>query len=108
MVKVRYITPVGASEITMPVSELLRFVKRHEVTSIELTEFLIEKVDRYWFYCGRNCKQFVETTYWYNPITLEREERSRTDSFFPSDEYRMPEWCKGITEHRKSLDTQYY
>lgn len=71
-------------------------------------EFSIERVDRYWYYCGRNCKKYVETTYWYNPETLERKETVRSESLFPSEEYNMPEWCRGITEHRRNLDAQYY
>lgn len=73
-----------------------------------LVKLQIERTDRYWHYCGRNNRQFVETTYWYNSITQERTETTRSESFFPSEEWNMPEWCKGITEHRSRLDAQYY
>ena len=70
--------------------------------------FMIESVDRYWYYCGRNNREFVEVTFWINPLTLERKETVRKESFFPSEEFRMPEWCKSIKDHRSSLDAQYY
>lgn len=70
--------------------------------------FQIETVDRYWYYCGRNNRKFVEVTFWINPLTFERKETVRGESFFPSEEYKMPEWCKSIKEHRSSLDAQYY
>jgi hypothetical protein len=70
--------------------------------------FSIEYVDRYWYYCGRNNRMFVEVTFWINPVTLERKETSRSESFFQSEEYKMPEWCKSIKDHRSNLDAQYY
>lgn len=73
-----------------------------------LTALQLERTDRYWYYCGRNNREFVETTYWYNPVNRERTETTRRKCFFPSEEWEMPEWCKGITEHRKNLDAQYY
>lgn len=70
--------------------------------------FNVESVDRYWYYCGRNNREFVEITYWVNPLTLERKETVRRESFFPAEEDRMPEWCKSIKAHRVSLDATYY
>lgn len=111
MVKVIYATVTGPSETIISINNLLNFINRFSVISIEPVEvdrWQIEKVDRYWYYCGRNNREFVETTYWYDPITLRRKETSRKKCFFPSEEWEMPDWCRGITEHRRSLDAANY
>lgn len=70
--------------------------------------FSIDDVDRYWYYSGRNLREFVEVTFWVNPVTFERKETTRRQSFFPSEEFGMPDWCKSITEHRRALNAKDY
>ena len=79
MIKVIYATVTGPGETIISIDNLLDFINRFSVISIEPVEvdrWQIEKVDRYWYYCGRNNREFVETTYWYDPITLRRKETS--------------------------------
>lgn len=65
----------------------------------------IDTVDRYYYYCGRNALAYIETTYWFNPETCERKETTRSESIYDGEQYKLPEWAKGITTRRRSLES---
>lgn len=67
------------------------------------TEWKIEKTDRYWFFSGRNCKHYIEITFWYNPSTLERKETTRTEDIFKGDEHKLSPWCLSC-QYREDLN----
>lgn len=67
--------------------------------------FEIDSVDRYYFFDGRNSKRYVETTFWYNPYTLERKETQRNEFITAGCEYKLPEWARSITVRRKDLES---
>jgi hypothetical protein len=64
----------------------------------------IERVDRYYYMPSRNGYQWKEVTYWYNPVSLERKETVRSFDSYDFQDYRLPEWARGITEHRRIMD----
>jgi hypothetical protein len=64
----------------------------------------IERTDSYWYWSSRNGTSFVEITYWYDPINLERKETKRAVNNHYGDNYSLPDWAKAITDHRKHLD----
>jgi hypothetical protein len=69
----------------------------------------IESVDRYWHLYGRNGEKYVETTFWYEPHTLERKETTRIEIISNEGErYALPEWAKSITERRRSLESYHF
>ena len=68
-------------------------------------EFKIESVDRYYYFSGRNGKNYVEVTFWYNPVSLERKETKRSESIYTGQEYQLPDWAKSITERRRGLES---
>jgi hypothetical protein len=65
----------------------------------------IEDVDRYYYFCGRNNMEYVETTFWYNPKTMERKESKRTVYIYDGEQYKLPDWAKRITTRRRSLES---
>lgn len=67
--------------------------------------FEIESVDRYYYFDGRNSKRYVETTFWFNPFTLERKETQRNEFIQTGQEYKLPEWARSITVRRKDLES---
>ncbi len=68
-------------------------------------QWKIDTVDRYYYYCGRNSIEYVETTYWFNPETCERKETKRTESIYDGEQYKLPDWAKGITTRRRNLES---
>lgn len=66
--------------------------------------FSIEKVDRYWYWSGRNYKTYVEVTFWFDPFTQERSETTRSETATGEEYYNLPAWAKSITTHLKHLD----
>ncbi|MDX8564664.1 hypothetical protein OZ664_11700 [Elizabethkingia sp. HX WHF] len=70
--------------------------------------FEIESVDRYYYYDGRNSKRYVETTFWYNPYTLERKETQRNEFICTGQEYKLPEWARSISNRRRDLEPNNY
>ena len=75
---------------------------------IDKERFEIEKVDRYYYFDGRNSKRYVETTFWYNPYTLERKETQRNVFIQEGQEYKLPEWAMSITVRRKDLQSNNF
>lgn len=71
------------------------------------TKYEIDSVDRYYYFCGRNNKEYKEVTYWYDPITLERKETVRTVHCYDGNEYSLPEWAKSITTRNRSLESNH-
>ncbi len=72
---------------------------------MDTQKFEIDRVERFWYWSGRNYQTFKEITFWYNPITLERKETSR---IWSGDDWNKPEWVQCITEHNKMLDANYF
>lgn len=72
---------------------------------MEKQEWKIDRVESYYYFCGRNNKEYVEVTFWYNPTTLERKETSRRECCYCGSEYMLPEWAKTIKERRRSLES---
>ncbi|GAF05588.1 hypothetical protein [Saccharicrinis fermentans] len=64
--------------------------------------------ESYWYYCGRNNKAFVSTSFYYCEICCEEKEVTKQTSAFPSEEYKLPDWAKAINKHRRDLDALYY
>lgn len=71
---------------------------------LDLKEWKIESVDRYFYISTRNGKAFVEITYWYHPVSLERKETKREVRIFNGEEYKLPDWAKSCNEYRRQLD----
>lgn len=69
-----------------------------------MTPLDIERVDRYYYASGRNNWTYKEVTYWYNPLTTERKETIRQTDIITGSEWDLPEWAKGITERRRTLE----
>lgn len=74
---------------------------------LQSTDWQIEYVDRYYYASGRNHDTYVETTYWYKSTTTDRKETSRTETIQTGSEWNLPEWAKGITCRRKSLESDF-
>ena len=75
---------------------------------MENEKFVIESVDRYYYFDGRNSKRYVETTFWFNPITLERKETQRNQFIQDGQEHNLEQWARSISVRRKDLDAKYY
>ena len=70
-------------------------------------DWKIESVDRYFYGSGRNHWTYKETTYWYESHTMERKESVRQETIVTGGEWNLPEWAKGITSRRKSLESAF-
>jgi len=62
----------------------------------------------YWYYCGRNNKEFVSTSFYFCIKCCHEKEVTKRVSAFPSEEYSIPDWAKAISFHRKDLDANNY
>lgn len=70
-------------------------------------DWKIESVDRYYYASGRNYWTYKEVTYWYEARTMERKESIRQETISTGGEWNLPEWAKGITSRRKSLELDF-
>lgn len=68
--------------------------KRFDKWELEITE-------RYYYLSGRNSKTYVEISYWYHPITLERKETRRFAHINDGQEYTLPDWAKSCAYRRQ-------
>lgn len=68
-------------------------------------EWKIDRVDSYYYQCGRNNNEYVEVTFWFNPYSLERKETSRSVCCYCGQEYSLPEWAKVITKRNRLLES---
>lgn len=70
-------------------------------------EWKIESVDRYYYASGRNYWTYKEITYWYEIHTLDKKETVREETILINNEWRLPEWAKGITTRKRSLESNF-
>ena len=64
----------------------------------------IESVDRYYYVGTRNSKDYVEITYWFDEITLERKETKREFRVYGRDTHNLPDWATACNEYRRQFD----
>lgn len=69
-----------------------------------IPEWILEKVERYYYLSGRNYTTYVEVSYWYCKRTLSRKDTSRNITIADQDTYQLPEWTKCITDRMRKLD----
>ena len=75
----------------------------NDIIQASFEDWKIERVDRYYYASGRNYNTYIETTYWYESHSMQRKETIRQETISCGNTHSLPEWAKGITEHRKSL-----
>ncbi|VXB03398.1 hypothetical protein [Chryseobacterium sp. 8AT] len=89
-------------------SQLVRLLLKEVNHKSNDAKFEIESVDRYFYFDGGNSKRYVETTFWYNPYSLERKETQRNEFITQGQEYKLPEWARSISVRRKDLEPNFY
>jgi len=85
----------------------LKLKREKDCIPTRFEDWKIESVDRYYYSSGRNHWTYKETTYWYESHTLERKETVRQQTITTGGEWDLPEWAKGITSRRKSLESGF-
>lgn len=89
-------------------SQLVRFLLKQLDQQKSENKLEIESVDRYYYFDGRNSKRYVETTFWFNPQSLEKKETQRNVFISDGEEYKLPEWARSISVRRKDLERNFY
>ena len=87
--------------------DYLKLKRENDCIPTRFEDWNIERVDRYYYASGRNYYTYMEVTYWYETHTMQRKETVRQETISDGEEWKLPEWAKGITTRRKSLDAQY-
>jgi hypothetical protein len=67
-------------------------------------EWKIEQVERYYYFSGRNQTTYIEITFWYNPITLERKEKKRNITINDGEKHKLPDWARIPMNRNRSLE----
>jgi hypothetical protein len=98
---------IQAAEGGRLVKDFLKLKRENDEIPERFKEWKIESVDRYYHFCNRYQTKYVETTYWYEPHTLERKETTRIFEINYQDIHKLPDWAKSITQRRNSLDFNY-
>ena len=96
---------IQATNAGKMLKDYLKLERKNDVIPTRFEDWRIERVDRYYYGSGRNYNTYVETTYWYEAHTMQRKETTRQETEACGCNYRLPEWAKGITEHRRSLSS---
>jgi hypothetical protein len=86
------------------VADFLNTKREHNEIPDKFKEWTLEKVDRYWYQSGTYAMTFVERSFWYDKITLDRKETKRDVVVSDGMEHTLPEWAKSITERRRQLE----
>lgn len=63
----------------------------------------IERVEKYWYWSGRNSKTYKEVTFWVAMPSLKRKEFTRVHHCIAGNEWDNPDWVNTITNHNKVL-----
>lgn len=65
-------------------------------------EWKIDRVEAYYYLSGWGNRTYVETTYWYDPVSCIRKETVR--SFSSQGSHDLPDWAKAIQTRNKYLE----
>lgn len=69
-------------------------------------EWKIDRVESYWYRSNKFYDiSYEETTFWYNPETLERKETKRTQTIIQGQEHQLEDWARTITNRNKNLES---
>jgi hypothetical protein len=73
-----------------------------------MEEFKIDRVEAYYYRSNRFYDiTYVETTFWYNPKTLERKETTRQQTITDGNEHQLEPWARSITTRNKNLEKHF-
>ncbi|MDD4009267.1 MAG: hypothetical protein PHQ67_05585 [Fermentimonas sp.] len=89
------------------IKDFLELKREHDEIPIRFEEWKIESVERHWQRSGRNSKTYREVTHWFEPHTMKRKETIREEFIYDGQEYRLPDWAKGITKRISSVADNY-
>ena len=95
---------IQATNAGKVLKDYLKLQRENDCIPTRFEKWEIESVDRHWYWSSRNGKTYIETTYWFEPHTLQRKETKRSVDNHYGDYYSLPDWAKSITENRKSLN----
>jgi len=87
--------------------DYLKLQRENDCIPTRFEDWKIESVDRYYYASGRNYWTYKEVTYWYEAHTMQRKETVRQETISTGGEWNLPEWAKGITSRRKSLESDF-
>lgn len=83
------------------IKDFLKFQRDHDDIPERFKEWKVIETDRYWFWSGRNKKDFVEITYLYEVHTSETKDKIRKASCFRGNEFELPNWTASC-QYRES------
>lgn len=98
------IDKIQAAQGGTMLKDFLKIKRDKDEIPDKFKEWTLEQVDRYWYQSGTYSMTFVERSFWYDKITLERKETKRDFVVADGMEYTLPEWAKSITERRRILE----
>jgi len=88
--------------------DFLQIERESDCIPKRFEEWKIESIDRYYYASGRNYTTYVEVTFWFEVHTKQRNETKRDVTILDGNIWELPEWAKGITTRKKSLEPIFF
>ncbi len=95
---------IQATNAGKALKDYLKLQRENDCIPTRFEDWKIESVDRFYYASGRNYNTYKEITYWYEIHTMQRKEIVRQETILVGSEYKLPDWAKGISQRKRSLD----